>query len=152
MAERKVTESLKLAHFTPEEIERAQSYKVRDYPENTDPQVDDLVSELISGFADKWTMMILDVLWEEGTLRFSELGRQVPGISQKMLTQTLRRMERDGLVVRTLYPSVPPKVEYRLSGLGLSLGAAFCNIWVWAIENHEDVKHARQAFDSRKNE
>lgn len=136
--------------FTDEEIARAQSYKVRDYPEGVDPRVDGLVKGLISGFADKWTMILLDVLWEEGTLRFSELARQVPGISQKMLTQTLRRMERDGLVIRTLYPSVPPKVEYRLSGLGLSLGAAFCNIWVWAIENLEGVKKARETFDSRK--
>jgi len=136
--------------FTEEEIARAQSYKLRDYPEGVDPQVDELVKELISGFADKWTFIILDVLWEEGTLRFSELSRQIPGISQKMLTQTLRRMERDGLVVRKLYPSVPPKVEYRLSGLGLSLGAAFCNIWVWAIENLQGVRKARDDFDSRK--
>ena len=136
--------------FTEEEIARAQSYKVRDYPECVDPQVDELVKDLISGFADKWTFIILDVLWEEGTLRFSELSRHVPGISQKMLTQTLRRMERDGLVIRTLYASVPPKVEYRLSGLGLSLGAAFCNIWVWAIENFERVRSAREEFDARK--
>lgn len=136
--------------FTEEEIARAQSYKVRDYPECVDPQVDELVKDLISGFADKWTMIVLDVLWEEGTLRFSELSRRVEGISQKMLTQTLRRMERDGLVIRTLYPSVPPKVEYRLSGLGLSLGAAFCNIWVWAIENLESVRTAREEFDARK--
>lgn len=61
-------------------------------------------------------------------------------------------MERDGLVIRTLCPSVPPKVEYRLSGLGLSLGAAFCNIWVWAIENHEGVSNARDTFDSRNKE
>lgn len=136
--------------FTPEEIARAQSYKVRDYPAGTAPEVDDLVKDLITGFADKWTFIILDVLWDEGTLRFSELWRQVPEISQKMLTQTLRRMERDGLVIRTLYPSVPPKVEYRLSALGLSLGAAFCNVWVWAIENLHDVRNARETFDSRK--
>jgi DNA-binding HxlR family transcriptional regulator len=139
----------KSSPFTDEEITRARSYKLRDYPEGVDPRVDGVVRDLISGFADKWTFMILDVLWEEGTLRFSELSRQVTGISQKMLTQTLRRMERDGLVIRTLYPSVPPKVEYRLSGLGLSLGAAFCNIWVWAIENLESVDKAREEFDSR---
>jgi len=135
--------------FTEAEIARAQSYKVRDYPEGTAPEVNELVKDLITGFADKWTFVILDVLWEQGTMRFSELWRQVPEISQKMLTQTLRRMERDGLVIRTLYPSVPPKVEYRLSALGLSLGAAFCNIWVWAIENLDDVRNARNEFDSR---
>lgn len=136
--------------FTEEEIARARSYKVRDYPNDVDPMVDDLVQELISGFADKWTFMILDVLWEKGTLRFSGLARHIPNISQKMLTQTLRRMERDGLVIRTLFPSVPPKVEYRLSGLGLSLGAAFCNIWVWAFENLNSVKNAREEFDTRE--
>lgn len=136
--------------FTQEEIARAQSYRVRDYPEGTSPEVDALVKDIITGFADKWTFVILDVLWDKGTLRFSEIWREVPEISQKMLTQTLRRMERDGLVIRTLYPSVPPKVEYRLSALGLSLGAAFCNIWVWAIENLDDVRKARERFDSRE--
>src|SRR3990170_2609412 len=65
-------ENLNLTHFTQEEIDRAQSYKVRDYPECVDPKIDELVRDLISGFADKWTMMILDVLWEEGPLRFSQ--------------------------------------------------------------------------------
>ena len=133
--------------FTDEQIRRAQSYKARDYPENVAPDVEKLVRELISGFADKWTVVILDTLWDEGTLRFSELSRLVTGISQKMLTQTLKRMERDGLVVRTLYASVPPKVEYSLSPLGLTLGAAFCNVWIWAVENHDAVTAAREAFE-----
>ena len=105
---------------------------------------------MMSGFADKWTVVILDTLWDGGTLRFSELARQVTGISQKMLTQTLKRMERDGLVVRKLYPSVPPKVEYSLSSLGLTLGAAFCNVWIWAVENHDAVAAARNSFDDRQ--
>ena len=66
-----------------------------------------------------------------------------------MLTQTLRHMERDGLLVRTVHPVVPPKVEYRLTGLGLSLGAAFCGVWVWAAENLDDVEQARRAFSAR---
>ena len=66
-----------------------------------------------------------------------------------MLTQTLRRMERDGLVIRKVYACVPPKVEYRLSPLGLSLGAAFCNIWIWAAENHDAVHTARHHFDEK---
>ena len=135
--------------FTAEELFRAQSYKARDYPKNVAPGVEDVVKQMISGFADKWTVVILDTLWDEGTLRFSELARHVEGISQKMLTQTLRRMERDGLVIRTLYPSVPPKVEYRLSPLGLTLGAAFCNVWIWAVENHDAVRGAREAFDQK---
>jgi DNA-binding HxlR family transcriptional regulator len=66
-----------------------------------------------------------------------------------MLTQTLRQMERDGLVTRTIYPVVPPKVEYQLTVLGLSLGAAFCGVWVWAAENLAQVEQARRAFDRR---
>ncbi|NSY18756.1 helix-turn-helix domain-containing protein [Neorhizobium sp. AL 9.2.2] len=133
--------------FTADDVARAESYKARDYPDNVDPKVEDLVRQMISGFADKWTVVILDTLWDEGVLRFSDLARRVTGISQKMLTQTLRRMERDGLVIRKTYACVPPKVEYSLSPLGLTLGAAFCNVWIWAVENHDAVAKARTAFD-----
>ncbi|MDP9836413.1 DNA-binding HxlR family transcriptional regulator [Neorhizobium huautlense] len=136
--------------FTTDEMARAESYKARDYPSNVDPRIEGLVREMISGFADKWTVVILDTLWDEGTLRFSDLARHVTGISQKMLTQTLRRMERDGLVVRKTYACVPPKVEYSLSPLGLTLGAAFCNVWIWAVENHDAVAAARTAFDGEE--
>jgi DNA-binding HxlR family transcriptional regulator len=64
-----------------------------------------------------------------------------------MLTQTLRHMERDGLVTRTVYAVVPPKVEYNLTPLGMSLGAAFCGVWVWAAENLKHVEQARSKFD-----
>jgi len=66
-----------------------------------------------------------------------------------MLTQTLRQMERDGLITRTIHPVVPPKVEYQLTGLGLSLGAAFCGVWVWAAENLSKIELARREFDKR---
>jgi DNA-binding HxlR family transcriptional regulator len=89
------------------------------------------------------------VLTENAPLRFSRLAEQVTGISQKMLTQTVRQMERDGLVTRTVYPVVPPKVEYELTPLGLSLGGAFCGVWVWASENVTAVEQARQSFDTR---
>lgn len=138
------------SEFSQHDLERAQSYKAKDYPQNVDPRIEALVREMISGFADKWTVVILDTLWDEGTLRFSEIARHVSGISQKMLTQTLRRMERDGLVLRKLYASVPPKVEYSLSPLGLTLGAAFCNVWVWAVENHDAVESARKVFDGEE--
>lgn len=82
-------------------------------------------------------------------LRFTELARMVPGISQKMLTQTLRAMERDGLVDRTVHPVIPPKVEYRLTDLGHSLGEAFCGVWHWAGDNLDRVEAARKAFDDR---
>lgn len=135
--------------FTTDQMARADSYKARDYPADVDPRVETLVREMISGFADKWTVVILDTLWEEGTLRFSDIARQVTGISQKMLTQTLRRMERDGVVMRKTYACVPPKVEYSLSPLGLTLGAAFCNVWVWALENHDAVASARSIYDKK---
>ena len=66
-----------------------------------------------------------------------------------MLTQTLRHMERDGLLTRTVHPVVPPKVEYKLTQLGLSLGAAFCGVWIWAAENLDQVEKARVEFDEK---
>lgn len=115
----------------------------------TDPQVETLVNELIGRVADKWTMLILEVLAEKGELRFTRIGKQVEGISQKMLTQTLRQMERDGLLTRTIYPVVPPKVEYKLTELGLTLGAAFCGVWIWAAENLKQIEQARRDFDEK---
>ncbi len=119
------------------------------WPTDIDPRVEALVTEVIGRVADKWTMLILDVLAENGELRFTQVGKHVPGISQKMLTQTLRQMERDGLVVRTVHPVIPPRVEYRLTDLGLSLGEAFCSVWLWAKDNLERIEQARAAFDGR---
>ena len=118
-------------------------------PEECDPRVEALVNELIGRVADKWTMIILEVLNEHGELRFTQLARHVGGISQKMLTQTLRQMERDGMVTRTVHPVVPPRVEYKLTELGASLGAAFCGVWIWAEENLSRVEKARARFDQR---
>jgi DNA-binding HxlR family transcriptional regulator len=114
---------------------------------NPDPRVEALVHDAIGRVADKWTMILIDVLAEHGETRFTELSRLIPGISQKMLTQTLRGMEREGLVQRTVHPVVPPRVEYRLTDLGLSLGEAFCGVWTWAEENLEQIEAARRAFD-----
>lgn len=119
-------------------------------PLNTlDPKLNELVNELIGRVADKWTMLILEVLAERGEMRFTRIGEAVPGISQKMLTQCLRLMERDGLVIRTVHPVVPPRVEYRLTELGLGLGDAFCGVWMWADEHLAQVEAARAAFDAR---
>lgn len=112
-----------------------------------DPRVEALVHELISHVADKWTMIILEVLAERGELRFTRLSEQVPGISYKMLTQTLRLMEREGFVARTVHPVVPPRVEYKLTELGVSLAVAFCAVWTWADKNLDQVERARAAFD-----
>ena len=122
------------------------------YPAENDPRVEALVTELIGRVADKWTMLILEVLEEHGELRFTRIGEFVPGISQKMLTQTLRQMERDGLVTRTVHPVVPPRVEYRLTHLGESLGEAFCGVWIWAEKNLAEIEAARTAFDMRRTE
>jgi DNA-binding HxlR family transcriptional regulator len=114
-----------------------------------DPRVEALVHEVIGRVADKWTMLILEVLAEHGEQRFTRVGELVGGISQKMLTQTLRQMERDGLVIRTIHPVIPPKVEYRLTDLGLTLAEAFCGVWGWAEKNIERIETARAAFDRR---
>lgn len=117
--------------------------------EALDPRVATLVHEVIARVADKWTMLILDVLAEHGELRFTQLAKRISGISQKMLTQTLREMEREGLVIRTVHPVIPPKVEYRLTDLGLGLGAAFCGVWVWAEQNLDAIEQARTVFDRK---
>ncbi|PZQ96856.1 MAG: transcriptional regulator [Cereibacter sphaeroides] len=117
-----------------------------------DPRINELVNELIGRVADKWTMLILEVLAENGRMRFTRVGEAVGGISQKMLTQTLRQMERDGLVTRTVHPVIPPRVEYELTDLGLTLGAAFCGVWLWAEENLARIETSRAAFDTRQAE
>lgn len=114
------------------------------------PAVERLVEEIIGRVADKWTMLVIEVLVERECCRFGELGRACSGISQKMLTQTLRAMERDGLVTRTIYPVVPPKVEYQLTELGLSLGEAFCGVWIWAEKNLKTIEQAREAYAERQ--
>ena len=135
--------------FTAEEIASAQRSMAQTPPESIDPRIETLVNDLIGRVADKWTMIILDILAEQGEMRFTRLGETVCGISQKMLTQTLRQMERDGLVTRTVHPVIPPKVEYRLTELGMSLGAAFCGVWMWASDNLDRVEEARQTFDRK---
>lgn len=136
-----------MTKFTDEQIAAAKYYAAQTPPANIDPRISALVNDLIGRVADKWTMLILEILAEKGELRFTRLSEAIDGISQKMLTQTLRHMERDGLLIRTVHPVVPPKVEYKLTTLGLGLGAAFCGVWVWASDNLEQVEQARRAFD-----
>jgi DNA-binding HxlR family transcriptional regulator len=112
----------------------------------TDPRVEALVREIIERVADKWTMLVLEVLEEHGVVRFTRLGELVGGISQKMLTKTVRQMERDGLVTRTVHPVIPPRVEYELTELGHSLGYAFCGVWIWAEQHGGEIERARKAF------
>lgn len=139
--------SLAKAVFTEEDISSIQAYSSCDGPAILDSRVEELVHELIGRVADKWTMIILEVMTEKGVVRFTRLSELVPGVSYKMLTQTLRQMERQGLVDRTVYPVVPPKVEYKLTQLGLSLSAAFCGVWMWAENHLPEVEKAKQIFD-----
>jgi DNA-binding HxlR family transcriptional regulator len=103
---------------------------------------------VLDRIADKWTVLIVGAL-EEKTKRFGELRREVGGVSQKMLTQTLRGLERDGVVVRTVYASVPPKVEYSLTPLGRTLVRILEEIREWSEHNIENVLRARDDFDRR---
>ncbi|MBK8101672.1 MAG: helix-turn-helix transcriptional regulator [Planctomycetes bacterium] len=93
--------------------------------------------------ADKWTVLVIHVL-ADGTRRFGELQRAIGGISQKMLTQTLRRLARDGLVVRKVYPEVPPRTEYALTPLGRTLRTPLQALCAWAEAHLPQVLHARK--------
>ena len=103
--------------------------------------------EILDKVGDKWSMLIVMTL-SAGPLRFSELKRRVPDISQKMLTQTLRDLQRDGMVARQVFPTVPPAVEYRLTGLGESVIVPFGTLVSWANQNHKQIYAARAEFDA----
>ena len=118
-------------------------------PEQDDPELEALVREIIGRVADKWTMLVLEVLEEHGRLRFTKLSELIGDVSQKMLTKTVRQMEADGLVSRTVFPVIPPRVEYELTDLGHSLGEAFCGVWIWAERNRKAVMRARETFQAR---
>lgn len=106
---------------------------------------------VLNRIADKWTVLVISSLVED-TKRFSLLRREIGGISQKMLTQTLRGLERDGLVIRTIYPTVPPKVEYKLTPLGRTLVKLLDGIRTWSETNIEEVLQAQTMYDNRVNE
>ncbi|HEY0162238.1 MAG TPA: helix-turn-helix domain-containing protein [Edaphobacter sp.] len=121
-------------------------------PAEIDPKLDALVREIIERVADKWTMLVLEVLEEHGTVRFTRLGELVGDISQKMLTKTVRQMESDGLIIRTVHPVIPPRVEYTLTPLGHSLSRAFCGVWIWAEQHYDEIERSRQSFRRRSSE
>ena len=118
-------------------------------PAEIDPRVEALVHDLIGRVADKWTMLILELLAEHGRVRFTRLSVLVRGISQKMLTQTLRSLERDGLVTRTVVPTVPVTVSYELTDLGLSLHHMMRGLKTWAEMHMDDVVANRATYDTR---
>jgi DNA-binding HxlR family transcriptional regulator len=103
--------------------------------------------QVINRIGDRWSLLVLYALGD-GQLRFQELRRTVEGISQKMLTQTLRALERDGLVHREAWATVPPKVQYSLTPLGQSLSEHIAAIRTWAYSHMDDISEARRAFDA----
>lgn len=105
-------------------------------------------NELLELVGEKWTVRVVWALWEGGR-RFSEIRRGIPAISQRMLTLTLRNLERDGLISRTVTPSVPPRVDYELTDLGRSLCDRLRPLAEWALENRSAIESARSQFDAR---
>lgn len=107
------------------------------------------VRELLDRVGDKWSLLIIGML-RSGELRFSELLRRVPGISQRMLTLKLRSLERDGLVSRTVHAEVPPRVEYALTELGRTLIEPALGLALWAVRHQSAITAAREAFDEER--
>ncbi len=105
--------------------------------------------EMLVRVADKWSMYVIHVLADAGPLRFSELRRRVDGVSQRMLTVTLRGLERDGLVRRAMYPEVPPRVEYALTPLGATLRDIVRELIDWSGRHLAEVDRARVRYDER---
>jgi DNA-binding HxlR family transcriptional regulator len=105
------------------------------------------VSEILGRVGDKWTVLVVNELGERPK-RFSELQRAIHGISQKMLTTTLRSLERDGFCTRKVFPTVPPRVEYTLTPLGRDLLMPVKALGTWVLDNHQRIDAARRRFDS----
>jgi len=109
------------------------------------------VGEILSLVGDKWTTLLLATLGDR-RMRFTELHRAIDGISQRMLTVTVRNLERDGLLIRTVYPTIPPRVEYELSDLGRSLKTALAPFGAWVSANQETIESSRRQFDLKAQE
>ncbi|MDQ0561900.1 DNA-binding HxlR family transcriptional regulator [Rhizobium mesoamericanum] len=106
-----------------------------------------VVREILDLVGDKWTLYIIATL-RNGPVRFNELRRQIDGISQRMLTINLRGLERDGLVKRTLFPTIPPRVDYELTEVGRTLLAPVMALVMWANSNRESIQDARVRFNA----
>ena len=103
--------------------------------------------QLLDRIGDKWTVLVLGVL-AQSPRRYGEIARAVEGVSQKMLTQTLRHLERDGMVVRTVHATVPVRVDYELTDLGRSLSGPLAVLEAWAVEHIDVIEQARAAYDA----
>jgi DNA-binding HxlR family transcriptional regulator len=107
------------------------------------------VREVLTRVGDKWSVLVI-VMLGDGAKRFSEIKRMIEGISQRMLTLTLRGLERDGIVERTVFATVPPRVEYKLSPLGRTLLKTLTDLASWITDNSHEIKRARRVFDERE--
>lgn len=110
---------------------------------------DGLKREVLGHLGNTWSLLIIQMLGVNGKLRFSRLQEQVSGISQKMLTKSLRELERDGLITRTMFMEVPPRVEYELTELGRGLLIQILPLWTWVLDQSDNFKMARHVFDSK---
>lgn len=108
---------------------------------------DGLKREVLTHAGNRWSLGIVHVLGVSGRLRHAEIGRRLQGVTQRMLTRTLRQLERDGLVVRHDFHEVPPKVEYALTALGTQLLVHMIPLWTWVVDNGEAFRQAREQFD-----
>ena len=121
-------------------------------PSDTDKAiVCNAMGDILNRIGDKWSVMIVGYLTRK-TMRFNELRHAIGGISQRMLTLTLRNLERDGLVTRTVYPEIPPRVEYTLTELGRTLTEPLDALWNWAGEHQNEVRLARGRYDAAHQE
>lgn len=109
------------------------------------------MGDILNRIGDKWSVMIVGYLARK-TMRFNELRHAIGGISQRMLTLTLRNLERDGLVTRTVYPEIPPRVEYKLTELGRTLTEPLDALWNWAGAHQNEVQTARASYDAAHTE
>ncbi|NGY37184.1 helix-turn-helix transcriptional regulator [Flavobacterium sp. XN-5] len=108
---------------------------------------DDIKSDILNHVGNKWSLYIIHALGIDGRMRFSNLQKHINGISQKMLTKCVRELERDGLISRTVYPEVPPRVEYELTSLGRGLLVQVTPLWFWIANSVNDFKEARANYD-----
>jgi DNA-binding HxlR family transcriptional regulator len=119
-------------------------------PRATKEEKEALAREMLGRVGDKWTLLVIEELGSGGEMRFTRLRQRIGGVSQKMLTKTLRQLERDGLVTRRVHPVVPPRVDYELTALGESLGEAVCGIWIWVEKHLRAVERCRRSYDARR--
>lgn len=108
------------------------------------------IAETLSRIGDKWTVLVIASLSSGEPRRYSELRRKLEGISQRMLTLTLKGLEQDGLVTRTMYPTIPPRVDYELTPLGRKLVSPLQSLYEWAVQHRPEMLAARQTFQSKQ--